>query len=147
MKGYAYDEFGKTEQSGDNAFENEVTFAGSVADLSSGLQYMNARYYQPGTGRFLSQDSYTGNAYDSWTQHLYIYCGNNPTSMIDPTGLASSYTPSSSKHNNFVGKYYRTELTSPARFLWTKILQKFHRLSCYVNTQRRFGLQIQDSSN
>ena len=112
VKGYAYDEFGKTEQSGDNAFENEVTFAGSVADLSSGLQYMNARYYQASTGRFLSQDSYTGNAYDPWTQHLYIYCGNNPTSMIDPTGFASSYTPYSSKHNNFVGKYYRTGPTS-----------------------------------
>ena len=101
VKGYAYDEFGKTEQSGDNAFENEVTFAGSVADLSSGLQYMNARYYQASTGRFLSQDSYTGNAYDPWTQHLYIYCGNNPTSMIDPTGFASAYSPFSSRYNPY----------------------------------------------
>ena len=62
---------------------------------------MNARYYQPGTGRFLSQDSYTGNAYDPWTQHLYIYCGNNPTSMIDPTGFASAYSPFSSKQDPY----------------------------------------------
>ena len=65
---------------------NEVTFTGSVYDKTTGLQYMNARFYQPATGRFLSQDSYTGNPYDPWTQHLYTYCGNNPTNMVDPTG-------------------------------------------------------------
>ena len=47
---------------------------------------MNARFYQPATGRFLSQDTYSGNAYEPWTQHLYTYCGNNPTNMVDPTG-------------------------------------------------------------
>ena len=47
---------------------------------------MNARYYQPSTGRFLSQDTYSGNPYDPWTQHLYSYTGNNPTSFVDPTG-------------------------------------------------------------
>ena len=47
---------------------------------------MNSRFYQPSTGRFLSQDAYSGNAYDPWTQHLYTYCGNNPTTMVDPTG-------------------------------------------------------------
>jgi len=47
---------------------------------------MNARYYNPNTGRFLSQDSYKGSAYEPWTQQLYTYCGNNPINMIDPTG-------------------------------------------------------------
>ncbi len=58
---------------------------GSVAD-ASGLLYMNARYYNPSTARFLSQDTYTGSAFDPWTQHLYAYCNNNPINMIDPTG-------------------------------------------------------------
>ena len=43
----------------------------------------------PSTGRFLSQDSYSGNPYDPWTQHLYSYCGNNPVNMVDPTGFAA----------------------------------------------------------
>ena len=85
-KGYDYDEFGNTEQKGEADFLNDITFTSSVADTSSNLQYMNSRFYQPSTGRFLSQDSYSGNPYDPWTHHLYSYCGNNPTSMIDPTG-------------------------------------------------------------
>ncbi len=84
VKSYDYDEFGVTTSTG-GAFFNEVTFTGSISD-ASGLLYMNARYYNPTTARFLSQDSYSGNPYDPWTQHLYAYCNNNPVNMIDPTG-------------------------------------------------------------
>ena len=84
VKSYDYDEFGVTTSTGDTFF-NEVTFTGSVAD-ASGLLYMNARYYNPSTARFLSQDSYTGSASVPWTQHLYAYCNNNPVNMVDPTG-------------------------------------------------------------
>ena len=84
--GYSYDEFGNIEQTGSQTFLNDVTFTGSVTDKSTGLQYMNSRFYNPSTGRFLSQDTYTGNPYEPWTQHLYAYCMNNPTSMVDPTG-------------------------------------------------------------
>ena len=78
-----------TTASGDTFF-NEVTFTGSIAD-TSGLLYMNARYYNPATARFLSQDTYTGSAFDPWTQHLYAYCNNNPVNMIDPTGHVAVY--------------------------------------------------------
>ena len=86
VKGYEYDEYGNTTDGGEESFINEVTFTGSVRDLGSGLQYMNARYYDPATGRFVSQDTYTGTPYAPWTQHLYSYCGNNPVNMVDPTG-------------------------------------------------------------
>ena len=86
VKGYEYDEYGNTTDGGEASFINEVTFTGSVRDLGSGLQYMSARYYDPATGRFISQDTYTGTPYAPWTQHLYSYCGNNPVNMVDPTG-------------------------------------------------------------
>ena len=92
VKGYEYDEFGNTDDTMQNGFINDITFAGSVRDLSTGLQYMNARFYDPATGRFLSQDTYSGNPYDPWTQHLYSYCGNNPVNMVDPTGHRSRYS-------------------------------------------------------
>ena len=84
VKSYDYDEFGVTTSTG-GSFFNEVTFTGSISD-ASGLLYMNARYYNPATARFLSQDTYTGSAFDPWTQHLYAYCNNNPVNMVDPTG-------------------------------------------------------------
>ncbi|MGI6153731.1 MAG: RHS repeat-associated core domain-containing protein [Christensenellaceae bacterium] len=45
--------------------KNEVTFAGSITDKSTGLQYMNARFYNPATGRFITQDTYKGNSFNT----------------------------------------------------------------------------------
>jgi RHS repeat-associated protein len=86
VAGYTYDEYGNLESNATQGFLNETTYMGSVTDKSTGLQYMSARYYDAENGRFLTQDTYTGNPYDPWTQHLYAYCGNNPVSMVDPTG-------------------------------------------------------------
>ena len=67
-----------------DTFFNEVTFTGSVADSRPALH--ECAVLQSATARFLSQDSYTGSAFDPWTQHLYAYCNNNPVNMVDPTG-------------------------------------------------------------
>ncbi len=45
---------------------------------------MNARYYDPETGRFISQDSYRGEAESFW--HLYLYCNSDPVNNTDPSG-------------------------------------------------------------
>ncbi|WLR42507.1 DNRLRE domain-containing protein [Bacillus carboniphilus] len=86
VKGYEYDDFGNPKEVGDKTFKNDVKFTGSVHDASTGLHYMNARYYSPDTGRFISQDTYKGSPFDPWTQHLYTYTTNNPVNFVDPTG-------------------------------------------------------------
>jgi len=51
------------------------------------LHYNRARYYDPGTGRFLSEDPlefYGGGA------NFYRYTFNNSTNLNDPSGLAPS---------------------------------------------------------
>jgi RHS repeat-associated protein len=49
-------------------------------DAESGLVYMRARYYEPWTGRFLSEDPAMDGA--NW----YVYCANDPVNMFDPEG-------------------------------------------------------------
>lgn len=79
-KDYYYDTFGNTTE-GEGSFYNETQFTGAISDKFTGMYYMNARYYNPSTGRFLTQDKYSGNPYDPWTQNLYAYCGNNPVDL------------------------------------------------------------------
>jgi RHS repeat-associated protein len=54
------------------------------------LDYMHARYYSAGLGRFLSTDpgrDWNPRAPQSW--NLYGYVRNSPLTFIDPSGLAS----------------------------------------------------------
>ena len=82
--GYEYGDFGETKTTGSS--ENEICYTGAVYDDVTGLYYMNARYYDPETGRFISQDTYRGENADSGTWHLYTYCANNPINFTDPSG-------------------------------------------------------------
>ncbi len=82
---YQYDSFGNVTNA-PTSFLNETQFTGAISDSNTGLYYMNARYYNSNTGRFLSQDSFKGSLYEPWTQNLYSYVGNNPINLTDPTG-------------------------------------------------------------
>ncbi|WP_031341721.1 RHS repeat-associated core domain-containing protein, partial [Ruminiclostridium papyrosolvens] len=50
------------------------------------LYYLNARYYDSKTARFLSEDTYTGDPNDPLSLNLYSYCVNNPITYSDPSG-------------------------------------------------------------
>ncbi len=83
---YSYDEFGQTTVDGDYTFSNEICYTGGIYDWASGQYYLNARYYDPEIGRFLSEDTYRGDVNDPDTLHLYAYCANNPINYADPSG-------------------------------------------------------------
>lgn len=83
---YQYTDFGETSIYGDTDFYNEICYNGAIYDESTGLYYLSARYYDPEDGRFLTRDSYRGNATNSMTWHLYTYCANNPINYEDPSG-------------------------------------------------------------
>ena len=52
-----------------------------MTDLDASLVLMGHRYFDPRTGRFISQDP-VGSG-DNW----YVYADNNPVNEIDPSGL------------------------------------------------------------
>ena len=86
---YWYSDFGEVSESKASAysnFENELRYTGAIYDERTGLLYLNARFYDPSTGRFLTQDTYRGERDDAMTWNLYIYCSNNPLCFTDPTG-------------------------------------------------------------
>ena len=82
---YHYDDFGEMERSGENKSENESCYTGAQYDETTGLYYLNARYYNPEDGRFLTEDTYRGEINDPDTYNLYAYCANNPINYVDPS--------------------------------------------------------------
>ena len=78
---YRYTDFGETTIEGDNKARNEVCYTGGIYDSTTGLYYLNARYYNPEDGRFLTEDTYRGETKEPDTWHLYAYCKNNPVNL------------------------------------------------------------------
>ena len=60
------------------------TYTGRELDVETGLQYNRARWYDPSTGRWISQDPM---GFDAGDSNLYRYVANEPTLTIDASGL------------------------------------------------------------
>ncbi len=81
-----YTPFGsEEEQSG--SIVNDYRFTGKAWDAEAGLFYFNARWYDPETGRFISEDPLWGNIRDPQSLNRFRYARNNPFRFSDPTGL------------------------------------------------------------
>ena len=65
---------------------NIYAYTGHVYEESTGLYYAKARYYDARIGRFVSEDSYRGEANDPASLNLYGYVKNNPIMYSDPSG-------------------------------------------------------------
>ena len=91
--GYIYDDYGQTEATGEIGFYNEICYTGGIYDKSTELYYLNARYYNPEDGRFITQDTERGDIKDPSTLHLYLYCASNPINYVDPSGHRSIPLP------------------------------------------------------
>ncbi len=81
-KNYEYNSFGVQKSATDDGDENPYRYSGEYYDAESGYTYLQARYYDPDTGRFISEDPAMDG--DNW----YVYCGNDPVNMVDPTGMS-----------------------------------------------------------
>ncbi|MBH8608578.1 hypothetical protein I8U17_13260, partial [Thermoactinomyces sp. CICC 10521] len=82
---YTYDAFGNlVSQTG--TVENPYLYAGYRYDKETGLYYLQSRYYNPDTGRFLTRDKFEGFEQKPLSLNKYAYVENNPVMQSDPTG-------------------------------------------------------------
>ncbi len=112
---YQYDDFGNTTITNGADFDNEICYTGQIYDRSTGLYYYNARYYDPENARFLTQDTYRGEADQPDTLHLYAYCANNPINYTDPSGHVFTRTFNRMQCQNMYAQLVAIEWT------WTAI--------------------------
>lgn len=59
---------------------NPFRYRGYYYDGETGLYYLQSRYYNPKTGRFINADNNLSN------YNLFMYCENNPVNRYDPNG-------------------------------------------------------------
>lgn len=55
-------------------------------DEESGLYYLQSRYYDPVTGRFVNADGFVSTGTGLMGYNMFAYCNNNPVMYVDPTG-------------------------------------------------------------
>ena len=65
---------------------NPFRYRGYYYDVETGWYYLNARYYDPNVGRFLSPDTILGANGGLQGYNLFAYCNNNPVMFADPSG-------------------------------------------------------------
>ena len=79
-----YDSFGNVLSESNPSQGDRFKFTGREFSPELGIYYYRARWYDPATGRFISQDPIGFSAGDP---NLYRYVGNAPGDATDPEGL------------------------------------------------------------
>lgn len=115
---------------GNSNFFNEVCYTGGIYDVSTGLYYLNARYYDPRNGRFITRDTYRGELNEPETLHLYAYCDNNPINYTAPSGHWAV----------FVGIQYSFSCIISGSFTYGLAVDSGGRLS--ICGTRAFGIEV-----
>ncbi len=78
-----YDGFGNIISETNSAYRGSYAWTGRMFDVETDLQYNRARWYDPSTGRWQSQDPL---GFDAGDSNLYTYVNNDPLAAVDPSG-------------------------------------------------------------
>ena len=93
---YTYDAWGKIISIGGSLAStvgqaNPFRYRSYYYDTETGWYYLNSRYYDPVTSRFLNADKQLNPQEGMTGFNLYQYCGNNPVNRHDPDGTCWHY--------------------------------------------------------
>ncbi|WP_322184098.1 RHS repeat-associated core domain-containing protein [Neglectibacter caecimuris] len=84
---YAYDAWGRNySASGSMQNINPLRYRGYYQDAETNFYYLQSRYYDPSTARFINADSYASTGQGFLGYNMFAYCGNNPVSRVDASG-------------------------------------------------------------
>jgi len=87
---YVYNAWGDIISQSDDelASINPLRYRGYVYDEDTTLYYLQTRYYDPTTGRFINADdtAYIGATGTVLSANIFTYCENNPINYTDSTG-------------------------------------------------------------
>jgi len=89
LTGFRYTDFGETTRLADTYELIEIAYTGGVWDESTGLYYLNARFYNPADARFLTMDVARNGGDLRATLSLYGYTEGDPINKVDPSGYTS----------------------------------------------------------
>ncbi len=81
-----YDPYGALLERTGEAISPPFGYTGGRLESGSGLLYLNARYYHPKIGRFVSPDAIVQDLHDPMAWSAYVYCRDNPLGFVDPSG-------------------------------------------------------------
>ena len=87
---YGFDEFGNDIRTGKDIFKDSMQsfgFTGYQMDGAGGLYFAQARRYDAGAGRFISEDLIKGHTAVPYTMNHYSYCFNRPMDLVDLNGM------------------------------------------------------------
>ena len=67
---------------------NPYLYRGYRYDRETGLYYLNSRYYDPETGRFINADGLVSTGQGVLGNNMFAYCLNNPANGTDDDGFS-----------------------------------------------------------
>ena len=121
---YVYDAWGNIKDTkGEPTIReiNPIRYRDYVYDTETSLYYLQSRYYDPFTGRFLNADDTHYIMFPSLMANLYTYCDNNAISNTDTNGKTAWL---------WMLGLYAVKKSMPLQFYFHSILNR-QRYKCY----------------
>jgi RHS repeat-associated protein len=107
----AYEPYGDVLYStGADSDSSSYGFAGEWTD-ATGLQYLRARYYDTGIGRFTTRDAYRGDYQYPLTLNRWMYVNGNPIIYVDRSGYMVDNDASYNHYNRTIRDYSGRSIT------------------------------------
>lgn len=120
LASYYYDAFGNIKEE-TGSFDNPFKYCGYIYDKEADYYYMQSRMYDPVEGRFIQEDTYTGNPQDPLSLNLYIYCDENPMTYDDQNGHWPGWISRAWSGVKSVASHVWSGVKSAASWAWNGI--------------------------